>query len=78
MILYDICYYDIARYYQRRNSKGIHVVAAIRHIHNLPHVSSENSTRDKRKEIVIFLKLFTITGCSWIFQIIELATNSTL
>ena len=45
--------------------------AAIRHIHNLPHVSSENSTRDKRKEIVIFLKLFTITGCSWIFQIID-------
>jgi len=45
--------------------------AAIRHIHNLPHVSSENLTRDKRKEIVIFLKLFTITGCSWIFQIID-------
>ena len=45
--------------------------AAIRHIHNLPHVSSENSTRDKRKEIVIFIKLFTITGCTWIFQIID-------
>ncbi|CAG2223560.1 unnamed protein product [Mytilus edulis] len=44
---------------------------AIRHICNTPKVSSENQPRDKRNDVVIYFKLFTITGCTWLLQFID-------
>ena len=46
-------------------------VAAFCHICRTPNFSSDNSTRGKRNDINIFIKLLTITGSSWSFQIID-------
>ncbi|XP_076103877.1 uncharacterized protein LOC143072692 [Mytilus galloprovincialis] len=44
---------------------------AIRHICNTPKVSSENQPRDKTNDVVIYFKLFAITGCTWLLQFID-------
>lgn len=44
---------------------------ALCHICNGPEISDINSTRQKRNDIIIYFKLFTITGCSWILQLID-------
>lgn len=46
-------------------------VAALYHICSKPNLSSGSSTRARRNDFVIFLKLFTITGCTWMFQLID-------
>ncbi|XP_063435546.1 uncharacterized protein LOC134716474 [Mytilus trossulus] len=45
--------------------------AAIFNICTSPHVSSENVSHDKKDNMVIYFKLFAITGCTWILQFIE-------
>ncbi|XP_052101263.1 uncharacterized protein LOC127735187 [Mytilus californianus] len=52
-------------------SNAFMFAAAIHHICNTPKVSSENQPRDKRNDVVIYFKLFAITGCSWMFQFID-------
>ena len=45
--------------------------AAVLHICRQPDLSEKSTKRQKRNDLVIYFKLFTITGCSWIFQFVD-------
>ncbi|XP_076102107.1 uncharacterized protein LOC143071586 [Mytilus galloprovincialis] len=45
--------------------------AAIFNICITPHVTSENVSHDKKDNMVIYFKLFAITGCTWLLQFID-------
>ncbi|CAC5408013.1 unnamed protein product [Mytilus coruscus] len=52
-------------------SNVIMFAAAIYNICSSPHISSENVSHEKKDNIVIYFKLFAITGCTWLLQFID-------
>ncbi|XP_052098792.1 adhesion G protein-coupled receptor E3-like [Mytilus californianus] len=52
-------------------SNVIMFAAAVFNICSSPHVSSENVSHEKKNNIVIYFKLFAITGCTWLLQFID-------
>ncbi|CAC5364699.1 unnamed protein product [Mytilus coruscus] len=52
-------------------SNVVMFAAAIYNICTSPHVSSENVSHEKKDNIVIYFKLFAITGCTWLLQFID-------